>query len=156
MKLDFNLCLDYFDFHQVLVLERPSKASYSGAIVFPGGMTEQVDEVEDWIKFYRQFGVDDTKFKSIQKSCPNRSFIFNNGNSNSISRWGFLIVLSENEIISKLLLLISETFRSESPQFEKHSKSSACLYAKTKSNWTIRVCFQICEIILTLPSGRNR
>lgn len=79
---------DFFQINvkKVLVLERPSKASYPGAIVFPGGVAEQVDEVEDWLKFYRQFGVDDSKFKSIHKTCSNRSFIFNNDNGNSISR----------------------------------------------------------------------
>lgn len=61
---------------QVLTLERPSKSSYPGAIVFPGGVCEEVDQVEDWLKFFKKFGVDDAKFKSITKSCTNRSFIF--------------------------------------------------------------------------------
>lgn len=70
----------------MLVLERPSKASYPGALVFPGGVAEQSDQVEDWLNFYRTFGIDDTKFKSIIKTGSNRSFIFNQDTNNGISR----------------------------------------------------------------------
>lgn len=69
----------------MFVLERPPQGSYPGAIVFPGGVTEQADQVEDWLKFYRKFGIDDSKFKSITKTCPNRSFIFKPDND-SINR----------------------------------------------------------------------
>lgn len=72
------------DLHvKVLVLERPSNASYPGSLVFPGGAAEQSDQVEDWLKFYRKFGVDDTKFTSIIKKCSKRSFIFQNHDNNS-------------------------------------------------------------------------
>lgn len=71
---------------QVLVLERPSSASYSGAIVFPGGVVEQADQTDDWLKFYRKFGIDEANFKSITKTCPNRSFIFKPDSSDGICR----------------------------------------------------------------------
>lgn len=54
--------------------------------MFPGGVAEQSDQVEDWLNFYRKFGIDDTKFKSIIKTCSNRSFIFNHDTKNGINR----------------------------------------------------------------------
>lgn len=71
---------------KVFVLERPAKGSYPGAIVFPGGVTEKVDGIDDWLKFYHKFGVDESKFKSIIKTCPNRSFIFKPESSDYINR----------------------------------------------------------------------
>lgn len=73
-------------FFQVLVLERPSKSTFSGAIVFPGGVTERVDEVDAWLTFFKKFGVDDAKFKSIIRTHPNRSFIFQQESSESINK----------------------------------------------------------------------
>lgn len=79
--------VNWLFFFKVFVMERPAKGSYPGAIVFPGGVTEQADQVDDWLKFYRKFGIDDSKFKSIKKTCPNRSFIFKTDNSDCINRW---------------------------------------------------------------------
>lgn len=72
---------------KVLVLEREKKGSYPGALVFPGGVTENADHAKDWLNLYRKFGIDDSKFQSITKTCPNRSFIFQCDEGNSISRW---------------------------------------------------------------------
>lgn len=68
------------------MLQRPSKGSYPGAIVFPGGASEAVDHADDWLKFYHKFGIDESKFKSIIPTCTNRSFIFNQNSSDSISK----------------------------------------------------------------------
>lgn len=76
---------DFFSL-KVLVLKRPSNGSYPGAIVFPGGTTEQSDETKDWLEFYRKFGVDESKFKSVTKSTPNRSFIFQCDNNDVLNR----------------------------------------------------------------------
>lgn len=86
LSVFFLFRINLNNFVKVLVLERPSKASYPGALVFPGGVAEQSDQAEDWLKFYRKFGIDDTKFKSIIKTCSKRSFIFNHDSSDSISR----------------------------------------------------------------------
>lgn len=87
MSIHFQFCINLNDVVKVLVLERPSKATYPGALVFPGGAAEQIDQAEDWLKFFRKFGIDDSKFKSIIKTCSKRSFIFNHDSSDSISRW---------------------------------------------------------------------
>lgn len=71
----------------MLVLKRPSNGSYPGAIVFPGGVTEpQADGTNDWLELYRKFGVDESKFKSVIKTTPNRSFIFQCDNKDLIHR----------------------------------------------------------------------
>lgn len=68
------------------MLKRPSNGSYPGASVFPGGATEPADEAKDWVEFYRKFGVDESKFKSIIKTTPNRSFIFKCDDGNALNR----------------------------------------------------------------------
>lgn len=82
IKLYLCVCV----FVKVLVLKRPSNGSYPGAIVFPGGVVESADQTKDWLEFYRKFGVDDSKFKSINKTTPNRSFIFQCDNKDTLNR----------------------------------------------------------------------
>lgn len=71
---------------KVLVLKRPSNGSYPGANVFPGGTTEQADETKDWLEFYRNFGVNDSKLESVIKMTSNRSFIFKCDNNDILHR----------------------------------------------------------------------
>lgn len=68
------------------MLQRPSRGSYPDAVVFPGGVTETVDEINDWLRFYQKFGVDDSKLKSLIPNCTKRPFIFDQSVKDNISR----------------------------------------------------------------------
>lgn len=51
--------------------------------------------MEDWLKFFRKFDIDDARFKSITKTCANRSFIFNQS-PNAINKYGFDRIIAES------------------------------------------------------------
>ncbi|XP_031623758.1 nucleoside diphosphate-linked moiety X motif 19-like [Contarinia nasturtii] len=114
--------------YKVLVLERPSKASYPGAFTFPGGVTENSDQVEDWLKFYRKFGIDDSKFKSIIKTCSNRSFIFNHDGGNTISRDISLRITAIRETFEELGVLLCKN---------KEQLKDSNLFSNLKNNFDV-------------------
>lgn len=74
-------------YSQVLTLQRPPVSSYPEAVCFPGGVTENADHVDDWIKFYKKSGVNESDLVSLTKKKPNgRPFIFQPDANTAISR----------------------------------------------------------------------
>lgn len=68
-------------------MQRPSKTSYPDGVVFPGGVTERADHVDDWIRFYQKLGIDNTKLNSLTKNYTKRSFIFQPDGDAAVSKW---------------------------------------------------------------------
>lgn len=57
-------------------MERPSRSTFPGGFVFPGGVAETTDESEEWLKFYESFGIDDRKLQTINSYEFNRPAVF--------------------------------------------------------------------------------
>lgn len=58
-----------YDYWQVLMLERPSRGSFPGGYVFPGGMAEKSDESSRWLRLFESAGIDVTKLNSISSGA---------------------------------------------------------------------------------------
>lgn len=56
---------------QVLLLKRPTKLSFPGGTVFPGGIQEKSDESDEWLTHIKNSGIEDCHLKRLINSDQN-------------------------------------------------------------------------------------
>lgn len=114
---------------QVLVLERPSRSTFPGSHVFPGGVCEQSDESSDWLKQFKSCGLDETKLNSIASRFNPSESITNEKPATGLGRWVDNMFMSLHTIHATFYRS-SDKFHPESRRCARHSKSLAFYYAE--------------------------
>lgn len=73
--------------YDVLMLKRSPKTSLKpNHLVFPGGMTERMDESQLWIKYFEKFGINPKLLTDLTAVHGNRPGIFRKSCSNSVAK----------------------------------------------------------------------
>ncbi|XP_041975108.1 nucleoside diphosphate-linked moiety X motif 19-like [Aricia agestis] len=91
--------------YDILLQTRPHTASFSNSIVFPGGVTEEADADESWLRLISSFGFTQEDFASLHKPGTNISIFA----SNPIKRHVSLRITAIRETFEELGLLICST-----------------------------------------------